>query len=131
MAAEAANKQLVQRLYEAFHQQNLAVLDDLLAPDFLDHSPLEGQAPGREGFKQSVAQGQTRVPGMRFTIEEIIAEGELVAIRQRMRCPHEEKMVDFTGMGFFRCRDGKIIEAWWTIDTLSMLQQLGVVQLDR
>ena len=123
MAAEAANKQLVQRLYEeAFNQHHLAVLDDLLAPDFLDHSPLEGQAPGREGFRQSVAQGQERVPGMQFTIEEIIAEGELVAIRQRMRYPHEAKLVEFTGMGFFRCRDGKLIEAWWNIDTLSTLQ---------
>jgi predicted SnoaL-like aldol condensation-catalyzing enzyme len=131
MAAEAENKRLVQRLYEeAFNQHNLAILDDLLAPDFLDHSPLEGQAPGREGFRQSVAKGQASVSDMCLTLEEIIAEGELVAVRQRVQRPHEGKTVEFTGMGFFRCREGKIIEAWWNIDTLSMLQQLGVVHLD-
>ncbi len=126
MADEATNKHLVQRLYEeAFNQHNLTVLDDLLAPDFLDHSPLEGQAPGRDGFRESVAKGQASVPDMQFTLEEIIAEGDLVAIRQRMRRPHAGKTVEFTGMGFFRCRAGKIIEAWWNIDTPSMQQQVA------
>ena len=119
--AEAANKQLVRRLYEdVFNQHDLGALDDVLAPDILDHSPLEGQAPGREGFRQSVAKNKQRAPDMRFTIEEIIAEGKLVAVRQRMRLPHEGKTLETTGMGFFRCREGKIVEAWWTIKPLSL-----------
>jgi len=56
--------------------------------------------------------------------------GELVAIRQRMRYSHAETLVEFTGMGFFRCRDGKIIEAWWNIDAPGTLQQPDSIHLD-
>lgn len=115
---EATNRALVSQLYEeVFNQHHLAALDSLLAVDFVDHSPLEGQAPGRNGFGESVAKGQANVPNMHFTIEEIIAERDLVAIRQRMRCTRHGSTVEFTGMGFFRCHAGQIAEAWWNIET--------------
>lgn len=120
-ALEATNRELVNRLYEeVFNQHHLAALDTLLAVDFVDHSPLEGQAPGRDGFRESVAKGQERTPDMHFTIEEMIAERDLVAIRQRMRFTHHGATVEFTGMGFFRCHAGQIAEAWWNIDIPTM-----------
>jgi predicted SnoaL-like aldol condensation-catalyzing enzyme len=118
LEAEAANRALVSRLYEeVFNQHHLAALDTVLAADFVDHSPLEGQTPGRDGFRESVAKGQANMPDMRFTIEEMIAERDLVAIRQRMRFTHHGSPVEFAGMGFFRCHAGQIAEAWWTIDS--------------
>lgn len=117
----ATNRTLVTRLYEeVFNQHFLAVLDMLLAVDFVDHSPLEGQAPGRDGFRESVAKGQANTPDMHFTIEEMIAERDLVAIRQRTRFTHHGSTVEFTGMGFFRCHAGQIAEAWWTIERPSL-----------
>lgn len=118
LEAEATNRALVSRLYdEVFNQHHLAALDMLLAAGFVDHSPLEGQAPGRAGFRESVAKGQANMPDMRFTIEEMIAERDLVAIRQRTQVTHQGSPVEFGGMGFFRCHAGQIVEAWWTIDS--------------
>jgi predicted SnoaL-like aldol condensation-catalyzing enzyme len=125
MIAAEKNKALVCRLYEeVFHQGNLEVLDEIMSEDFLDHSPLEGQLPGREGFKHSVALGQSRVPGMRFTIEEQIAERDMVAIRVFLHRPHQGEEIRVTGMAFFRCHLNQIVEAWWNMDTLSLLSQL-------
>jgi predicted SnoaL-like aldol condensation-catalyzing enzyme len=113
-AHKAANKTLVTRLYEeAFNHHLVAALATVLAVDFVDHAPVEGQAPGRDGFRERVAKGRANVPDMPFTIEELIAERDLVAIRQRTRFTHQGSTVAFTGMGFFRCHAGQIAEAWW------------------
>ena len=50
--AEEKNKALVRRFLEAQDKGDLYALHELLAPDFVDHSPLPGQEPGREGFMQ-------------------------------------------------------------------------------
>jgi predicted SnoaL-like aldol condensation-catalyzing enzyme len=130
MTAEK-NKELVRRLYEeVFNQGNLTILEEIMSEDFLDHSPLEGQLPGREGFRHSVTLGRSRVSGLRFAIEESIAERDLVAIRILLYRPHQEEQIQVTGMGFFRCHLNKIVEAWWNMDTLSLQKQLGGIPLD-
>ena len=56
MSTEEKNKALVCRFLEAQSTGDLETLDELLAPDFVDHGLLPGQDPGREGFMQGVAE---------------------------------------------------------------------------
>jgi ketosteroid isomerase-like protein len=56
VSAEEKNKALVRRFVQAQDEGDLDALDELLAPDFVDHNPLPGQEPGREGYIQGVAQ---------------------------------------------------------------------------
>jgi predicted ester cyclase len=78
----------------------------------------------------------TAFPDLRIEIEDIVAEGDRVAVRARWHGTHRgvlpmipfpatNRAVTFTGMVFWRIRDGKIVERWATIDRLGLQQQLA------
>ena len=66
------NKAIVRRLIEAYNKQNLDPLDDLIAPDYVDHIL---QIRGPEGVKQAYSDFYKGFPDTHSTIEDIIAEG--------------------------------------------------------
>ena len=67
--AEENNKALVRRFWEAQDKCDLETIDELLVPDFIDHDPLPGQEPGREGFMKGIAEGCAAHSHVRTTIE--------------------------------------------------------------
>ena len=67
---EERNMALVRRYWEAHAKGDLDTLDELLAPDFVDHSLLDGQEPGREGYKQQVADQHAALTDVRCIIED-------------------------------------------------------------
>jgi ketosteroid isomerase-like protein len=75
---EEKNMALVRRFQEAEANADLDMLDELLAPDFVDHSLLEGQEPGREGYKRQLAEQHAALSDVRCTIEDQIAKGDKV-----------------------------------------------------
>src|SRR5437660_2784319 len=82
MSSPAENKALVRRFYEEIDKGNIEILDELVAHDYLDHSPppFPGLSPGREGVKQAFRIFQRATPG-RHQIEDQIAEGDMVVTR--------------------------------------------------
>jgi ketosteroid isomerase-like protein len=70
------NKAVVRRLLEQLAKGNLGVIDELLAPDFVDRSLMPGQGPTREDFKRSMAKILEGYSTTAFTIEEQVAEGD-------------------------------------------------------
>src|ERR687894_2967283 len=70
------NKDLVRRFIEAQSTGDLETLDELLAPDFVDHNLLPGQEPGREGFMQGVAEDHAALSYIRNTIEYQATDGD-------------------------------------------------------
>ena len=64
------NKALVRRFVEAQANADLHTLDELLAPDFVDHSLQPDQEPGREGFMRSVAEDPAIFSKIRANIED-------------------------------------------------------------
>ena len=86
---EENNKVLVRRFFEAQAKGDLDTLEELLAPDFVDHSLLPDQDPGREGFIHSVAKEQAAFSNIRYIIEEQVAEGEKVMTRITMKRLHD------------------------------------------
>ncbi len=130
------NKKLVLDHYESFvHQQNAEAVREQLAADFQDHEMPPGTPPGPEAVIQYRAMLDTAFPDLRVNVEDTVAEGDLVAVRASwtgthrgvfplMPLPVTNRTFRFTGMVFWRIRDGKIVERWATIDRLGLQQQL-------
>lgn len=134
------NKALVRRHFEELvNNKNLTVIDEQVAPDFVDHSSLSGQpAYGPEAPRQAMKILHTALPDAHVTIEDVIAEGDRVVVRNTWRGTHlgplmgippTGKPLVLTGIVIWRIADGKIVERWANIDTLGVLQQLGVISM--
>jgi steroid delta-isomerase-like uncharacterized protein len=120
---------------EGWNPGNTAVIDAVFAADFLGHDP-SGPLHGPEGFKQLYAAYRTAFPDTHLTIEDQIAEGDLVASRwtatgtnqgSLMGIAPSGKRMTVTGITINRFAGGKIKEAWYNYDTLGMLQQIGAI----
>jgi predicted ester cyclase len=113
---------------------NADVFDEVLAPDFVYHSP--GAPADLEGFKQFLPMFRAAFPDMRGTVEDLIAEGDKVVDRITFQATHQGEMmgisptgntVTVTEMHISRIAEGKIVERWGQTDMLGMMQQLGAV----
>jgi serine phosphatase RsbU (regulator of sigma subunit)/predicted ester cyclase len=89
MSVEEENKALVRRFFEAQGKGDLDALEELLAPDFVDHSLLPDQDPGREGYIRADAEDHAAHSDIRYIIEEQIAEGDKVMSRFIIRRIHD------------------------------------------
>ena len=128
------NKAIARRwTEEVWTKGNLAATDELLAADFVFNYPAPGMEPDREGYKQTVSMFGA-VPGP-YTIEDMVAEGNKVAVRWTWRGTHKGevmgiaptgKQVAITGINILHIIAGKIMEEWGEMDMLGMMQQLGV-----
>lgn len=112
------------------------VLDVALAPDAIDHNPVPGMAPGREGIKKAFAEGRDAFPDQHVTVDDMVAEGDKVACRvtltmtQRgafMGIAPTGKRVTLSGIDILRIAKGVVAERWGEFDMLGLLQQLGAV----
>ena len=111
---------LVRRFLEAQANADLDTLEELLAPDFVDHSLLPGQEPSREGYKLQVAEQIAALSDVRCIIEDQIAKGDKVVTRITWRSIHDrgeyfglmprDKEVVVTSMAMHRIVGGKIAE---------------------
>ena len=136
MSAEE-NKALLRRLVdEGLHKKNLGIMDELISPNFVNHSAPAGIPPTRDGYRQYVEMLLASFPDIYLDIEDLIAEGDKVVVRYTVRGTHQGsfmglppsgKQFSFTGIGIQRIVDGKFVERWEQADTLGLLQQLGVI----
>ena len=132
-----ANKTVARRIVEeAFNEGRYEVIEELIAPTYVNHDPATGDVTGIDGVKQSIDGYRSAFPDLTITIKEQIAEGDLVATRwiatgtqkgELMGVAATGKEATVTGLTLDTIKDGKIVESWNNWDTLGMLQQLGVV----
>ncbi len=135
-----ANKALIRRAYEEIlNQNNLSVADEIVAADCVLHIPPYPDIHTLEGYKQFVTTNSTAFPDGQYTIEELIAEGDKVAVRwttlgthtgEFMGLPPTGKQVKVTAIVIDRIAEGKIVEEWANVDFLGLMQQLGVIPPD-
>jgi steroid delta-isomerase-like uncharacterized protein len=135
-----ANKAIAQRIFnEIWNQGNLSVVDEIIAADLSRHDPgnpsLNG-AVGSEGFKQLVSAYRSSFPDIHWTVEDTIAEGDLVAARWTSTGTHQGELAGIpptgasvagTGISILRIAEGKVEEEWASWDALAVMQQLGVI----
>src|SRR5947209_426141 len=136
------NKALIRRYYEeidasAQDGRGASVLDEFVAPDFVNHNPSPGFAPNLVGLKQAYEHFLAATPDGYHVIEDMIAEGDKVVTRLSGYgtqtgellgiIPPTGKKFRATAIAIHRITNGKIVEHWSEVDNLGVMQQLGVI----
>ena len=128
------NKQVVRRfLDQAWNQNNLCIVDELLHPAFCRHVATEPYLFSREAQRQNIIRFHEAFPDLKLTIEEIIAEQDMIVYRGLLRGTqlHEFRNVDPTRkqillmvIGIVRVENGLIVEQWGGVNELDLLEQI-------
>jgi steroid delta-isomerase-like uncharacterized protein len=132
-----SNQAVCRRYYEeVLNHGNVGLLETIVQPDHVEHDPLPGQGGGGLfGFRKRVEMLRE---GLRpkFTIEQMVAEGDTVVVRWTNRGTHvapflgiaaTNKSFTIAGIDIHTVKDGKLAEHRHVVDQLSMMQQLGLV----
>jgi steroid delta-isomerase-like uncharacterized protein len=137
--ASEQHKELYRRfIEECFTGGNLALVDEMIAADAVDHQAPPGTAQGAEGLKQFLSMFRSAFPDLQATVDQVIAEGDTIAARFTMSGTHQGeffgipptgKRMEITGIDVVRFENGKIVEHWGNQDDLGMMQQLGVIPM--
>ena len=116
-----ANKALIHLLFEeAFNRGNLAIVNEIFSPHFVDHST-PNQPVGPQGVKDYFRSVRAGFPDMQVAVDALIAEGDQVAVRTIWRGTHlgeydgvaaTGRQVERTMIQLFRIADGRILEEW-------------------
>ncbi len=134
-ATREANKALMTRFIdEVWNKGNLDVADEVFHPEAF--SPSAPTLPkGPEGVKMIATMFRNAFPDYWMTIDFMAAEADRVAARFSQGGTHQGdlfgipptgKTVKFTETGILRVADGMVVESWYDVDMLGMMQQLGV-----
>lgn len=127
------NKAVVHSMYEVFNKHNPALLDEIIAPDYVDHTL---QLQGLEQWKQILTLLLKGFPDLHPTIEGIIAEGDKVLVHAKVTGTHTGeyrgiaptgKKIMFRYSSIWRIVDGKIAERETVYDILDLYKKLGVI----
>ena len=131
-----ANKALVRRFIdEIFVRGRPEAVDVLLADDFVSYT-WRSTGDGKGDLKRAIDRLSTVLADVSFTVEDVIAEGDRVAVRvtaqatqvgQFMGVPPRGKSYSIGEIHVFRVRDGKLTEHWHQYDQLGMMRQLGAL----
>ncbi len=131
------NKALVRRFYdEVMNQGNLDLIDELVAPDFVEHQVFPGlPTTGPESVKAGIGMFRSAFPDLRMAADDMIAEGDKVAVRATMSGTHRgefmgipatNKSFSITAIDIVEIRDGKATAHWGEVDQGAMMEQLGL-----
>ncbi len=132
------NKAVAHRMIdEVFNHGNMSLADELLSPDYIEHDELPPGVPaGREGLKETILMMRAGFPDFAATIEDIVAEDDKIAQRITWTGTHTGdfmgiqatgKSVSIQVLDIFRMVDGRIVEHWGLMDSMSLMQQLGIM----
>ncbi|MFU0507607.1 ester cyclase [Pseudaminobacter sp. NGMCC 1.201702] len=131
------NKAQIRRVIDnVYNRGDLAFIDEVAASDLVIHASSQ-EILGREGAKQYVAELRAGFPDLHFTVEEQIAEGDMVVTRWTARGTHRGKFqripatgrgIQLTGTDIDRLVAGKVVECWAHVDELGLMRQLGAVE---
>jgi predicted ester cyclase len=130
---KAVVKEFIDRLFTA---GDLSVLDELVAPGYVDHDPPFGATGTVEGWRAMAAMIRDAFPDWHSDLHALYGQDDIVVERFTASGTHKgeifgihpsETVCALAGINVFRVRDGKIVERWGRVDELGMLRQLGAV----
>jgi steroid delta-isomerase-like uncharacterized protein len=135
MSTPEENKRLVETLCKTvFQKHDFSKLDDIMRDDYIQHNPDTPQ--GKAGFKQFFEEIFKGLPDFSYTINKIIAEGDIVMMHSTTTATHlgewlgnppTGNKLNFDVVDIFRIENGKIAEHWDVADTLKLFTQVGQV----
>ncbi len=127
------NKALVLRAHsEVWSGGDMAAADEIYAAEFVGHWTGRPDTHGREEFIAFVTDARTRFPNWNETVEQVVAEGDLVVTRFVSRGtfdgePSHGRQITMPEIAIHHIVDGKIVEQWTVADILGMQQPLGTL----
>jgi predicted ester cyclase len=131
------NKAIVSRFVEEVqNNRDWAIYDELTDPEFVNLSVPPGVPADREGGKLVLGAFMNAFPDGRWTIDDMVAEGDRVVTKKTFTGTHQGELngipptgnrVTLQYVDILRLRDGRIVEHWLSMDQLSFMQQLGVI----
>jgi steroid delta-isomerase-like uncharacterized protein len=137
MSTTENNKAVIRKfLEEVINQNRMGRADDLVGEDFVELDPLPGQRQGREGLKEVLGMMRTAFPDMHWVVEEMVAEEDKVVTRFTwtgthrgtfLGVPATGRSVKVKGVVIDQLAGGKMNYSRILMDSLGMMQQLGVV----
>jgi len=129
----ASHKQAITTLFEkCFNQGQIELLPDLIGSDY--HGP-NGQI-GPSAFASTIASIRATLPDLRYTLEEMVAEGDRVAVRWQLEgtqvgefrgFPASHRHIKTSGMAIFQFKNNRVEGARVLMDQLGFLQQIGAL----
>ena len=139
MSAEA-NKAVIRRYVDELNRRNLAILEELIAEKVISGSlfpELEAdETISRETYKGQILQRITAFPDYHVAIEQVVAEGDWVALFWTSRWTHSQeymgvpptgKLLKGTAVSIYRIAEGQIVEVRGYWDRAELWQQLGLI----
>jgi predicted ester cyclase len=127
------NKDIAREFIDrVFVHQEDAAIDELVAPTFVPHT-FGPMPPGREGLREGMRRAGAGVSDVRFEINDMIAEGDRVAVRLTTSARHTGPFMGIEPTGnryqideihIFRIDDGQVVEHWHAFDRMALLSQL-------
>jgi predicted ester cyclase len=136
MTMTDTNKRAIQRLYnDMINPGRLDNLGELVSDDLINPDGTRGAA----GFAVTMTRLRTALPDLHYTLEDVIAEGDRVAVRWTLRGTHtgelrglapSGKKIINNGFAIFRLAGGKIVHATVDTDRLGFLLAIGRIAYD-
>lgn len=138
MSAEE-NKNIVRRYRELHNKNDVGMLGQVLAPNFVAHEMLPNVPRTPEGAAMLHKGNIAVFPDLQTRTDDLLAEGDLVVERWTMtghhsgapffigNLPASGKKVEVSGINLYRITNGKIVETWANMDFMGVLQQIGLI----
>lgn len=133
--AESSGKAVVRRVVEEmWNRGDPAAVEELIHEDLVEHGAFGGAAGGREDARRTVSSFRAAFPDLVLEIDDLVGEGEHVALRwsgggthegEFMGAPPTGKRVEIEGIDIYRVAGGQVIEHWGYPDVVALVQQLG------
>ena len=124
---------------EVWNRRNPAIIDELMAPEYVHHDVLSPEAFGLDGYRQFSDRYLSAFPDLKMTIDDEVVAGDRIVTRWTATGTHEGdlpglprtgKKISVTGITIARLSNGKFVESWNNWDALGMLRQLGAIPSD-
>ena len=130
----ATNKALVRRFYkEVYVDWNMALADEVVAPQFISHDWPEDGPTGPQAFRDYYAAIRSAVPDARYAVDDLIAENDRVVVRWRLVGTHlgdfrgiapTGRAITLKGIAIYRVDGGKLMERWVVADLYGLLEEI-------
>ena len=112
------------------------LIEEVFAPDVVDHNPQPGQTGGIEGVKMIIGLYHAVFPDLHLSNDDVIVSGDRGVLRwsatgthqgDQLGIPATHRTVRLTGIDILRIEDGRVVERWGETNGLEMMQQLGAL----
>jgi steroid delta-isomerase-like uncharacterized protein len=134
MTAETNKARYREFIQAIFNEARFDALDNFLDPSYAIREAPPGTPSGGDGVKQIVTMFRSAFPDLVITLDEVIAEGDVVAARSTVGGTHEGEFMGMAPTGksfsirsltFVRLKDGRLTESWVKNDVASLMAQLS------